>query len=311
MKKTLLVVAMLTVLLMTGCNKDSTIQNNEIQSNQNNEQQIDSTNVSSEIKNKFAIVENLPKTYTSKDWDGVTSENVDDSTMLVGKYVTYSTISIENSSNNAAISNINKFLENLIRLDDDEYETQLPEDFGYPINIVFKEFYQNEDIIVIEKIGNGFTGTGAGYADIKYYVFDKNDGHLLELEDISRNPKSLIEYLYNTPAISDLENDEVTNWRNLGQNSINLPYEYFEKNFEGTWAITNDEFIVSQHGTQSAGPCVTIRYKLSKIETDLDNGLYNNLIILSRKDKDEILNLGNEKYNRAKEIYSSGRTNIR
>ena len=58
MKKTLLVVAMLTVLLMTGCNKDSTIQNNEIQSNQNNEQQIDSTNVSSEIKNKFAIVEN-------------------------------------------------------------------------------------------------------------------------------------------------------------------------------------------------------------------------------------------------------------
>lgn len=62
MKRILLVVAMLTVLLMTGCNKDNTTQNNEVQDSQSNQQEQMEYNSLAHIKINtpfLSVLENI------------------------------------------------------------------------------------------------------------------------------------------------------------------------------------------------------------------------------------------------------------
>lgn len=60
MKKVLLVLGMITVLLMTGCNKDTTTQTNEVQNSQNNQQQ-DSTIVERIAYSNEQLIEMVKK----------------------------------------------------------------------------------------------------------------------------------------------------------------------------------------------------------------------------------------------------------
>jgi len=61
MKKILLVIAMLVVVLMTGCNKNDTIENSDVQENQNSQQQNSEVNSTTENQNKNDM-------FVSSDW---------------------------------------------------------------------------------------------------------------------------------------------------------------------------------------------------------------------------------------------------
>lgn len=300
MKKIILAISMISVLLLASCSNNEKVENNDLSTNIpiENEQQEHNTNsetvgnpvdtfgsndteaintehqneetvIEKTIKNKYIVKRNEPITYTSNGWDSGPDR--------IGEYQTYSTINIENPNNDENINKINVFLNKWKSYINEnvDYKVELPNDIEYYQNFeyAYSEFYQNDRIIVIEEVYRGASGGGAASSSIKYYVFDKSNGNLLTLDDISNNTSTLIEYLFYKPVLDDA--NMCNNWWNIGlEMSSSLPKDLneFINSFEGSWAIDENGIVVSRSWAMS-GPVYTLKYDIN----DIKNVLYQNI----------------------------------
>lgn len=300
MKKIILAISMISVLLLASCSNNEKVENNDLSTNIpiENEQQEHNTNsetvgnpvdtfssndteaintehqneetvIEKTIKNKYIVKRNEPITYTSDGWDSGPDR--------IGEYQTYSTINIENPNNDENINKINVFLNKWKSYINEnvDYKVELPNDIEYYQNFeyAYSEFYQNDRIIVIEEAYSGASGGGAANSSIKYYVFDKSNGNLLTLDDISNNTSTLIEYLFYKPVLDDA--NMCNNWWNIGlEMSSSLPKDLneFINSFEGSWAIDENGIVVSRSWAMS-GPVYTLKYDIN----DIKNALYQNI----------------------------------
>lgn len=278
MKTKVLLIAMLTVLMMTGCSEKRTIEENNSQNNEGNHQLVEldnnGTGINKEIdshtdiNNKWIIINDPPVTYTSDGWDNAPDR--------IGEYKTYETINIENPNNKESINKVNQFLSNWKSyVDDSEYEVELPNDIDYTqdIHYIYSVFYQNERVIVINEHYYGASGGGAANSSNTYYVFDKNTGNRLAIKDISNDVDALMEYIFYKPVMDDAN---VSNsWWNIGlEGSSSLPknLDDYKNSFEGTWAIDKNGIVISRSWAMS-GFVYTLKYDLG----DINNVLYQNI----------------------------------
>lgn len=268
MNKRVLVAIFLIVLcfVLMGCTLNENVLNQEnIPDVPSGEDEISEVTLNKEekvIANKYVVKVNDPITYTSDKGEEIGQD------MWIGKYKTYEMVNVENPNNEESIDRINEVLNSWKDyIDEEEYETILPEDTEYfqDFRYTSSEFYQDEKILVIKEVYSGASGGGAANNNIMYYVFDKNTGERLTLEDISNNPDALIEYIYYKPAMDDL--NEYTNWWyiDLG-NSQDL--RRFKDSIEGHWTIDEEYITVCRSGGLS-GPSCTIKYSLKNINNDL------------------------------------------
>lgn len=214
------------------------------------------------VKNKWVAINNQPVT--------VGPENIEYSIYGCGEIKTYEIIRFENPNNEESINKVNQFLDDLVPNIKDAIER--PEGLYYAQyeGYVYSVFYQNERVIVVKEFSHGATGVGRPWCESIYYVFDKNTGNRLTLEDISNDVDTLKIYIF----FKSTDNDDgyYSNWWEIcnfytqffygGEDLRQLGFN--GRTLQGMWGIYEDGIVVSMTGM--AGPDFTLKYKLDEMK---------------------------------------------
>ncbi len=198
-------------------------------------------------------------------------------------YIICKTISVENTN---AEENINKINESLNEIqkqfnDANVYEkTTLPKDTEFLKIYEYNQYleYQSENIFSVSLEYNGYSGGGASNHSVTYMVFDKKTGEQLKIDDITKFPDTLMEYIFSAEVLSE-DGEEYTSWKKLADGSFSLTdnLDIFKEYFDGTWTIDEKYFIVSRSNDLS-GPVYTLKYSIE----DINNYLHDDILEIER-----------------------------
>ena len=211
MKKVLLVVSLISVLLLAGCNKNENVENSNLSETQNTQQQEEINVVSNE---DIAVTKYNYNITNRKEIQAVTEGYVEVLIDTEGNAYLYTLGNYENESTNVR-SNLHKIEEMFSVYSPKNYVGYGPEEdtelkaYKLNVNDVLTAYY-----VRMGQAGFGYFVLVKENGALSYLSYDNliNDG-VIELKDIS-NLKNILAIVQNdytlTPYAIDIEGNEIS-----------------------------------------------------------------------------------------------------